>query len=53
MAKNIFREKSLDRISSPEQLDDYIKVASPGVWMLLVACIVFLAGICAYVFLGL
>ena len=52
MAKTIFRQKSMDRISSPEQLNDYIRVASPGVWMLLIACVVFLAGICAYVFLG-
>lgn len=32
---SIFREKSLDRISSPEEIDDYIKVTSPGMWLVL------------------
>lgn len=30
MSDQIFRKKSLDRISSPEQLNDYIRVANPG-----------------------
>ena len=42
--KKLFREKSLERISSPEQLNDYIKVANPSVWMILAAVIVLLAG---------
>ena len=41
----VFRQKSLDRISSPEDLDDYVKVANPGVWMILGAVIVLLIGI--------
>ena len=40
----IFRQKSIDRISSPEQLHDYIKVSSPGAWIILVAIIIFLVG---------
>ena len=35
MSDQIFRKKSLDRISSPEQLNDYIRVANPGIWMIL------------------
>jgi len=42
----IFRQKSLDKISSPEDLDSYIKVANPGVWMILLAIILFLTGVC-------
>ena len=34
MSDQIFRKKSLDRISSPEQLNDYIRVANPGIWMI-------------------
>ena len=46
MAKeSVFRKKSLDRISSPEQLNDYIRVSSPGIWLLLAAVIVLLIGI--------
>lgn len=48
MENNIFRKKSMDRISSPEQLNDYIKVANPGVWLLLGAVVVLLAGICVW-----
>ena len=43
-SKQIFREKSLERVSSPEQLDDYIKVTTPSVWIILAATIVLLAG---------
>lgn len=43
--QQIFRQKSLDRISSPEQLHDYIKVTSPRLWMLLTVIIVLVAGI--------
>ena len=45
MAEQIFREKSLKRISSPEELQDYIKVANPGIWLLLIGVIVLFIGI--------
>ena len=37
MNDKIFRKKSVDKMSSPEQLNDYIKVTSPGIWMVLAA----------------
>ncbi len=37
MAKQIYREKSLNYISSPEQLNDYLKVTKPAVWAILAA----------------
>ena len=40
-----YRQKSIDRISSPDQLQDYMRVTNPGVWMVLAAVIVLLAGI--------
>lgn len=48
MSNNLFRAKSIDRISSPEQLNDYIRVSSPSVWMLLVAIVILLVGVCAW-----
>ena len=42
---SIFREKSMERINSPEEMNDYIKVASPGVWLVLVAIIFLLVGV--------
>lgn len=45
MSEKIFREKSLDRISSPEQLDDYLKVSTPNLWIVLAAVVAMLVGI--------
>lgn len=45
-SNSIFRKSSLDRVSSPEQLNDYIKVSRPSVWLVLGAVIVLLIGIC-------
>ncbi|MCR4893083.1 MAG: hypothetical protein K5989_13000 [Lachnospiraceae bacterium] len=42
--KSIFREKSLGRVSSPEKLNDYIKVTTPSVWLVLLAIMVLLIG---------
>ncbi len=44
----IFREKSIGRISSPEQLNDYIRVCNPGIWMLITAIILLLVGVCVW-----
>ena len=41
---SLFREKSLEAIQSPESLTDYLKVTSPGVWLVLGTVIVLLAG---------
>ena len=50
--QSLFRKKSLDRISSPEQLNEYIRVSTPSVWMLLTAIVVLLAGVCVWGVLG-
>lgn len=52
MEKQIFRKSSIDRVSSPEQLNDYIRVSNPGVWMTLAAVIVLLIGICVWGIFG-
>ena len=44
MNNSIFRQKSIDKISSPEKLDDYIKVTKPSVWITLIAIVLLLAG---------
>lgn len=48
MAEPIFREKSLKRVTSPEDLGDYLHVTSPTVWMLLAAIILLLLGVLAW-----
>jgi len=45
MNDSIFRKKSLDRVSSPEELTDYIKVSSPSVWIILLAVVILLISV--------
>ena len=52
MNEGIFRQKSIDRVNSPENLDEYIRVSNPGVWLLLVSVIVLLLGACVWGALG-
>ena len=48
MSKQLFRQKSLEKTTSPEQMGDYIRVSNPSVWMILVAIIVLLIGVCVW-----
>ncbi|MCR5410441.1 MAG: hypothetical protein K6E90_05605, partial [Lachnospiraceae bacterium] len=54
MADNsdLYRKESLDSIASPEEMNDYIKVTGPSIWILLGAVIVFLAGVIIWSSLG-
>lgn len=42
MENPIFRKKSLEKMSSPENLEEYIKVANPSMWILIAAIGIFL-----------
>lgn len=35
--RSIFNQESLDRVTSPEKLDDYIRISSPGIWIMIAA----------------
>lgn len=48
MSNSLFRKKSMERISSPEQLNAYIRVSTPSVWLILAAIVVLLAGVCVW-----
>ena len=48
----IFREKSIDRVTGPESLNDYIRVTSPSVWIALLALVVLLVGLLAWSVFG-
>lgn len=52
MDNQIFREKSIKRISSPEELNKYLRVTSPGIWAVLCAVIVLLAGLIVWASVG-
>lgn len=42
--KQLYRKKSVERIQSPEQLNDYLRVTGTGVWLALAAVCVTLIG---------
>ena len=48
----LFRKKALDQISSPEQLNDYIRVVNPSIWFMMVGVIIFLVGVCVWGIFG-
>ena len=52
MENELFRKSALDRISSPEQLSETMKVAGPGVWCILAAIAVTFAAFFAWGVLG-
>ena len=49
---SIFRKKSLDRISTPEDLDNYLSVTGPGIWLPLLAVVALLIGALVWMALG-
>lgn len=52
MEKELFRKKSIDRISSPEELNNYLRVTTPSVWMILIGIIIFLGGLLVWSTVG-
>jgi hypothetical protein len=52
MNKQLFKKSNMDRVSSPEQLNDYVKVANPGLWMVISAIVILLAGVVVWGFIG-
>lgn len=42
--QSLFRKNTIERISSPEQLTDYLRVTTPTVWIVMAAIILLLAG---------
>lgn len=52
MNESIFREKSMEKVKSPDNLNEYIRIANPGVWMLLATIIFLLLGFCLWGIFG-
>ncbi len=50
--KSIFRKKSLERVTSPEQLNDYIRVTTPSVWIILAATLILIIGTLVWAVFG-
>ena len=50
--QTVYRQETLKRISSPEQLTDYLKVTGVGIWVVLITVILLLVGIFVWSALG-
>ncbi|MBO6119417.1 MAG: hypothetical protein J6P02_03020 [Lachnospiraceae bacterium] len=48
MADNIFRKHNLEHLSSPEAIDDYLKVTSIKLWVVLLAIFMLLIAFVAW-----
>lgn len=49
---NIFTEKASKKLRSPDDLDEYVRVTNPSIWVVLAACITLLIGLFAWGFFG-
>jgi hypothetical protein len=52
MQNSIFRKNSLERISSPEQLNEYVRIMNPGVWAILLGLFSLLAAVAIWAYAG-
>ena len=49
---NIYRKASLDRLSSPEQLDKMIRIASPSLWLAVTGAILIIVSVLVWAIFG-
>lgn len=52
MEKSIFRKQSLDKVTSPEQLNDYIKVTRVSIWIVLAIAVILVVSAFVWGFVG-
>lgn len=52
MNDSLFRKKNLERISSPEQLNEYIRVSNPSVWLVISAMFIIAIAFSVWAFSG-
>lgn len=52
MANSIFRKQSLDRVNSPEQLNDYIKTSNLSVWLVIFAVLILILSVFIWAIFG-
>ena len=45
---SIFNKRATEKLQSPDDLDQYVRVTNPSVWIVLAACVALLAGLLAW-----
>ena len=48
----IFTKKAADKLRSPDDLDEYVRITNPSIWIVLSGCAVLLIGLFAWGFFG-
>ena len=49
---SIFNKKATEKLRNPDDLDKFVRVTNPSVWVILAACVILIAGLLAWGFLG-
>jgi len=49
---SIFNQRATEKLRSPDDLDKYVRVTTPSVWLLLAACAALLVGLLSWGFFG-
>jgi len=52
MQSNLFRKSSLESIHSPEELNEYIRITSPSVWVVMIGCLILIVAVLVWAFYG-
>lgn len=52
VGSSIFNKKATEKLRSPDDLDKFVQVTNPSVWVALAACIALLAGLLVWGVLG-
>jgi len=52
MSRTIFRQKNLDRLAAPDNLNEYLKVVTPSDWAVLLAVCLVLIGLFIWCLVG-
>jgi hypothetical protein len=48
MKTDLFRKESVEKITSPEDLNSYIKVLNPRIWLILIGIAIAVAGLAVF-----
>lgn len=48
----LFTKKAQSKLRSPDDLDEYVRVTNPSVWVVLAACVLLMVGLFAWGFFG-
>ncbi len=51
-ADSVFRKTALERAATPEQLNEYIRITNPRVWILLIGLLALLGGVAFWALFG-